>query len=172
MKKGFNLNKLRNFHTSRHIVVLGLLGISCVMIFLASSMQPSKNSMRDIDPLLGGEIHVGTTTLSVEVPRTAKERERGLSGRLSLEVSKGMFFIFDKPDVYGFWMPDMHFPIDIIWIDSDFRIVDIVANVSPDSYPRVFYPSSPSSYALEVNAGLARHLDWSVGTHVQFHVNP
>ena len=74
-------------------------------------------------------------------------------GKFFLSDEKGMLFIFDDMGYPAIWMKDMLFPIDIAWLDSDFRIVDIAADVSPQTYPTVFRPELPAKYVLEVNAG-------------------
>lgn len=110
-----------------------------------------------------GSLNIGTTTISVEIARAASERKQGLSGRSSLEQYHGMLFIFDHPERYGFWMPDMCFAIDIIWIDADWRIIDISKNVTPESYPELFTPTTPALYVLEVGAGTAQKFGWEKG---------
>lgn len=79
-----------------------------------------------------------------------------------------MLFVFDRPDRYGFWMRDMHFAIDIVWIDNNWRIVDITHELTPESYPNTFAPSAPALYALEVPAGSALRYSWKVGDSVDF----
>lgn len=99
----------------------------------------------------------------IEIVRTSEEFARGLSGHAPLAENEGMLFLFDQPDRYSFWMPDMRFAIDIIWIGSDWRIVDISHNVTPESYPEVFTPSAPAQYVLEVPADSAERYGWKVG---------
>ena len=99
------------------------------------------------------EIKIGETALKVWVADTDKERVRGLSGKTSLTSDEGMLFVFDKPGTYGFWMKEMNFPIDIIWIDDENKVIGAQKSLSPASYPEVFYPSQDIKYALEVRAG-------------------
>lgn len=107
-------------------------------------------------------VTIGATTVAVEVANTDAARSLGLSGRTSLAEGSGMLFIFDTPGNYGFWMKDMNFPIDILFIDASGGIVSIAADASPAGYhqdpPQVFYPAAPAKYVLEVPAGFAaRH---------------
>ena len=74
-----------------------------------------------------------------------------------------MLFVFDKPDTYGFWMKDMRFPIDIIWISGD-KVIYVLSEVHPDSYPNLFKPPIPVDKVLEINAGLSRKLGITEGT--------
>ena len=98
-------------------------------------------------------IQIGDTRVKVEVADTDIKREKGLSGRESLAENEGMLFVFKEPGTYGFWMKDMNFAIDILWIDKDKRVVEIMQNVAPDTFPETFYPKEPIQYVLETNAG-------------------
>ena len=117
------------------------------------------------------EIKVGTTTLRVALAQTPAVREQGLSGRAALPEGKGMLFFFDRPDRMRFWMPDMHFAIDMVWIASDWKIVDISENATPESYPRTFEPKEPAQYVLEVPSGYAKKQGWQIGTSVTYPVS-
>jgi len=88
----------------------------------------------------------------VTVADTEIKRERGLSGRNELKENEGMLFVFKSLDISGFWMKDMKFSIDIVWIREN-KIVSIEKNVSPNSFPNVFYPSEPASLVLELPSG-------------------
>ena len=113
-------------------------------------------------------ITIGGATVVVEVARTSAEKEKGLSGRVSLPEGKGMLFLFDRPDRYGFWMPDMHFSIDIVWIGADWRIVDIAKEIPPESYPDVVVSDVDAQYVLEVPAGSIERYGWNVGDETEF----
>lgn len=98
-------------------------------------------------------LEIGGKTIIIELADTPAERERGLSGKESLPEGHGLLFIFDKPDLYGFWMKEMNFPIDVVWLDESMVVVDIEKNVTPDSFPHIFYPPRPVKYVLETNVG-------------------
>ena len=99
------------------------------------------------------EIIIDEKTLKVDISDNNCKRELGLSGRESLKNDEGMLFIFDKVGNHGFWMKDMKFPIDILWIDDDFSIVDVEKNVATSTYPQVFGKNYMSKYVLELPAG-------------------
>jgi len=98
---------------------------------------------------------IGATPLTLEVVSTEASREQGLSGRGSLAPGTGMLFVFDSDGQWGFWMKDMLFNIDMVWVAADGTVVTVAKDVSPDTYPQVFYPSSPARYVLELPAGFA-----------------
>ncbi len=108
-------------------------------------------------------------TYTVDVSDTAYTKTKGLSGRKSLAPNEGMIFVFEKPEKEGFWMKDMNFPIDIIWIDENLTVNHIEKSLSPSTYPNVFYPETPSLYVLEVSAGQADAIGLKVGDKVEFY---
>jgi uncharacterized membrane protein (UPF0127 family) len=99
------------------------------------------------------EVGIGTTTLQMMVAVTENDRIRGLGGRMHMEEDEALLFVFEEPGYHAIWMKDMYFPIDIAWLDKQFRIIDIKSNVSPNTYPKSFRPEFPALYVLEVNAG-------------------
>jgi uncharacterized membrane protein (UPF0127 family) len=114
----------------------------------------------------GAVLHAGTVDIPVTIADTVQSRARGLSGTPSLPSNVGMLFVYGSSDKYGFWMKDMHYPLDLVWIDEDFKIVDIAANVSPDTYPHVFYPAVSARYVLEMNGGFSTIHSLVVGQSV------
>lgn len=112
---------------------------------------------------LGGEHIVA------EVRDTPRARTQGLSGRDFLEEGKGMLFVFPVDGYYSFWMKDMKFPIDIVWISKDGSVVDIQNEVSPETYPEYsFAPQDTARYVLELRAGFVKEHGVSVGSVVEF----
>lgn len=109
---------------------------------------------------------IGGHVFKVDVADEPSERYQGLSDREKLEKDSGMLFIFEKPDFYGFWMQDMRFSIDIIWIKGD-RVIGISENLAPTSFPKLFYPPEPADYVLEISAGEARTRGLRAGDTVQ-----
>jgi uncharacterized membrane protein (UPF0127 family) len=98
-------------------------------------------------------VKIGDTTIRVDISDTPALREKGLSGRESIEDGNGMLFVFEKPGMYGFWMKDMNFPIDIVWINSDNEVIGVEDSLSPDTYPKPFFPIEAVKYVLELPAG-------------------
>lgn len=113
-------------------------------------------------------VSIDNHIISVNVANTQSQREQGLSGRQALGADSGMLFVFDTPGIYGFWMKDMNFPIDILWLDQDYKIVYIEKSVSPSTYPKVFYPDSLSRYVLEIPSGQSKLLNIKIGDIVKF----
>ena len=124
-------------------------------------------------------VTIGTTTVQVEVESTEAAREQGLSGRTSLPDGRGMLFVFQQDGDWGFWMKDMNFPIDIIFISATQTpnvgsVVSVAVNASPEGYhqnpPQIFYPPTAVRYVLEVPAGFAAAHNVVQGTTLQFNL--
>jgi len=98
-------------------------------------------------------IKINNINLEIEIAETFKEKAEGLSGREEILDNQGMLFVFKIPGRYPFWMKGMKFPIDIIWLDKDLKIVEINKEVQPESFPKLLRPSIPIQYVLEVKSG-------------------
>ncbi|MFQ5888203.1 MAG: DUF192 domain-containing protein [Candidatus Hydrothermarchaeales archaeon] len=103
--------------------------------------------------------------ISAEVVDTKPATQRGLMYRDVIGQDEGMFFVFDHEDTYAFWMKNMNFPLDIIWLDSSYKIVHIEREVPPcDSETCTLYtPSKPARYVLETRAGFYSSSGINVG---------
>jgi uncharacterized membrane protein (UPF0127 family) len=108
-------------------------------------------------------IAVGGTLITADIADTEEKRALGLSGRKALLPDTGMLFVFDEKGAHGMWMNNMHFSIDIFWLNDAHEIVHIEERISPHTYPTSFTSPVPASYVLEVPAGFARLHDVEVG---------
>jgi hypothetical protein len=115
-----------------------------------------------------GFVKIAGVTLQVEIASTPEMLKQGLSGRAGLKENEGMLFVFERPGKYSFWMKDMNFPIDIIWIGEDLKVIYIKKDALPNSFPEVFTPDKNAKYVLEVNAGFSEKNDLKEGDSVQF----
>jgi len=106
-------------------------------------------------------------TYAVELADTSAKRELGLGKRDSLPADHGMYFPFPNAQYWVFWMKDMRFPIDIVWI-ADGKVVDITRDAPvPSKDPlRTFSPVAPADAVLELNAGTAAKNGILVGDDV------
>ena len=111
---------------------------------------------------------IGTTTLHAAIAASPESQAQGLSNTLQILPDQGMLFVFDSPLVPRFWMKDMRYPLDMIWIDEHKHVVDVTNDVTPDSYPQTYAPKSPVQYVLEVEAGFALKHGIVEGTTVSF----
>jgi hypothetical protein len=105
--------------------------------------------------------------VQLELARTPAEQAKGLGGRDSLAWNHGMLFEYSEPGFTGFWMKDMRFDIDIVWIREQ-RIVDLSHWVrhSPEGPGPTIHPRELVDSVLEVPAGFAQAHGWRIGDRV------
>lgn len=113
-------------------------------------------------------VTINNHQLSAQVAETPQERESGLSGKACIANNQAMLFIFDKPDNYPFWMRDMKFSLDIVWVSPDKKIIEIQKNIAPQTYPESFVNSNPAKYVMEVAAGEADVLNLQTGDQISY----
>lgn len=138
-------------------LVLPFLGVAAFIAVVGLMMQGKIN-------LAGGNIvKIGNVELKVKIADSPQERSKGLSGISSLPENEGVFFVFAEKDTTpSFWMKDMLIPLDIIWI-NDGKIVKIDKNVPISDPNKLYSPSQPIDYVLEVNAGFSDKNGLEVG---------
>lgn len=109
-------------------------------------------------------------SLKTEIADTDEKRTRGLSGRKVLGEDSGLLFIFPAPSYYRFWMKEMKFPLDFIWIDKN-TVVDTTENVpEPKSAQEKlisFTAGKPFDKVLEVNSGVVKKFNIIAGDKIQ-----
>ena len=106
----------------------------------------------------------------VEIADTLKKRSLGLGKRSTLKKGWGMLFVFEKRKPHRFWMKDMQFPLDIIWLDNH-RIVHIIHNAkpaNPKDEPEVMTSPVSVNFVLEIAAGQATKLKLKTGQRMKF----
>lgn len=148
-------------------VIFGLFAIVILLLVFGgeftstSFLRPAKESTGQAKQSGLLKVLIKDLNIDAEVANTADSKKKGLSGRSSMEIARGMLFVFDKSSNYTFWMKDMKFLIDIIWIDENKKVVHIVENASPEpdkkdgELTRYASPNA-AKYVLEINAGLSR----------------
>lgn len=115
-----------------------------------------------------GSVTIKDQTFSVQVADTDEKRQIGLSETQKLEENEGMLFLFDSANTYSFWMKNMNFPIDIIYI-NDNKIIKIFKNVPVENgnIPTIYTPDKPANRVLEINAGLSEKYNFQEGDQVK-----
>jgi hypothetical protein len=119
-----------------------------------------------------GKVTIGKNVFDVETAKSDKDKQIGLTKYKSLKESQGMLFVFDQKDNYSFWMKNMKFSIDIIFIDND-TIVDLVENATPpvkDTEPIVYKSDSPVNYVLEIKSGLVKKHNIKTGDKLKIEI--
>ena len=143
-----------------------LTSLASLLAVLSSLLGLQQLRQAPASSLATTTLAIGNANIIVEIVDTDAARTRGLSGRATLGENRGMLFVFDTTTYQSFWMKDMSFPIDIIWLDDNWRVVDITQNILPPStslgtgnfFLKTYSPRAPARYVLEVNAGfIAAH---------------
>lgn len=156
------------FGTNHNLVVLGLAVVMLLSLIIfgeafQKDISHSKGQTNNVTT-----VYIGQKQLKTLIVTTDKDRAQGLSGRQSLAPYDAMLFVFDTPAPYGFWMKDMLFSIDIIWLDSFKKVVHVKEDARPESYPEIFTPETSAKYVLEVPAGFARENNVKIGSEFSF----
>lgn len=135
------------------------------IILADETRSGSNNSYRQVNVTVNGLV------LVADIAATNEQRTRGLSVKDSLAENEAMLFVFDNEAEHIFWMKDMKFPIDIIWIDSNKTVVHIEHNLEPCSSEVLcpsYKPNDDSLYVLETVGSFAVEHDIVKGTQVDF----
>ncbi len=144
------------------VLLAPLLAMIVIVFFATKREQPSVCVSNK------GVAAVGSLRYAVTLAMNPVEWEKGLSGRPALPLDEGMLFLFPSASVRAFWMKDMNFPIDIIWIDKGWRVVGVEAHATPDSYPKTFTSPSPVARVLEIASVGELGSPVHVGDQIQF----
>lgn len=134
---------------------------------LMGEATPTKNSgYSEVKVMVNG------VELIADVAATNEQRAQGLSVKDALAENEAMLFVFDTAQDHSFWMKNMKFPIDIIWLDSNRTVVHVEHNLQPCNF-EVFCPTykpddNNALYVLETVAGFAEKSDIVEGTRVEF----
>ena len=168
----------------KKIVIIALAGIASVVLFQSQCKTISQchivNQLADLashrilqfqsGTVQKPTITIGPIKFSVDIADTLQAREQGLSGRTQLSSNEGMLFVFPTKERFVFWMKDMQFPLDFVWID-DIRVIEITHSVGvldENGQINTIQPSYPVDKVLEINAGAASQSGIRVGDLVQY----
>ncbi len=136
----------------RGLVIL-VIAVGIVGAFLSQRNLPCQEFYRQ-DAVVSSI----SSDIPVEVAKTLPDQAKGLAGRACIGDKQGLLFVYDKLGDYKFWMKGLRFPIDIIWIGADKKVVTVKSRLKPSTYPKTFGPSAPAQYVLELKAGEAERL--------------
>ena len=92
-------------------------------------------------------------TFTLEIADTRLKQIRGLTRRESILKNYGMVYVLDAPSRYAYWMKDMQFATDVVWLDAFYRVIDLQERITPDTYPKIFEPDQPALFVLEFLSG-------------------
>ena len=148
------------------IIVIGIIILP--LIFHVERPQTNQVTQKTSVIIYNHPLVIGTQTISVAISNNEATREQGLSDTQALTPNQGMLFIFDSPTMTSFWMKEMNYPLDIIWIDQNKKVIGVSENLDPKTYPQTFSPVSPIVYVLEVSAGFYKSNNIKIGDSIVF----
>lgn len=162
------MNLLLKRIQAHHKIVKPLLfiGIMALTFLFSLSFESNKNKgsfENEVSVFIGENVELKT-----DISSTSNERTIGLSKYESLREDQAMLFIFDEIGFYSFWMRDMNFPIDIIWLNENKEIVSIKENADPAEYPQSYYPEGEALYVLETVAGFSQKNNLKKGQKISW----
>lgn len=162
------------------IVIVLVLGSLQIGIMYDCSLQGKNFSFFDCIEVIGEPSHIqdiailyiqsdnSTIFINVEIANDLQEQIKGLMFRQKLDWDDGMLFVYDSEERRSFWMKNTLISLDMLFIDEDFRIIDIKENVPPciiESCPN-YISKMPAKYILEVNAGFVMINNIKIGDSV------
>lgn len=90
---------------------------------------------------------------------TSLKRMIGLMYRKSIKSNQCMLFIFENEGKHAIWMQNMEFAIDVLWLDRNYKIVDIKENFMPCKSLwncKEYVPKKEAKYVIELNKGTVK----------------
>lgn len=152
-------------------VLILLLGIFFLFSVGAMGLIQGQENSNFTDNENRTILSIGDIELQVDLATSSEDQSKGLSIKDNMSELNGMLFVFDTPKKHSFWMKDMKFPIDIIWIDENHEIVHIEKELEPCLFlipcPS-FSPEHDSLYVLEVVANFTNKYNINKGDFVEF----
>lgn len=146
-----------NLHRPARVVFLSLVS-SILLAYIVSNIRQSK--------CLYLKIIIQNNYYCSQVADDAAERIKGLSGVKEIADNESMLFVFDIESKHGIWMKEMLVPIDIVWVSAEKKVLHIENNVSPSSYPKVYFPDKKSKFVIELKAGTAQKIKLNLGDKI------
>lgn len=138
-----------------------LLLIVLASIFVLKSISHS-DAYTKLNSIGLKQAQLADATFNLFIADTDIERSNGLSGIKNMDQNEGVAFIFEKTGQKVFWMKDMLFPLDFVYIHKD-RVVEVKENVLPSSYPNTIVNQMPANIIIELNAGQVKQKNVKVG---------
>jgi len=163
------------YKSRKNIVIVSIALLALGLIFILK-LKPNKFETilpNKVNKSINKSITLAGHKLDVEIADTPKKKERGLSGRKTLAENSAMIFPYNPPERVVFWMPDMNFPIDIVYVKNN-QVVEIYKNVPnfPADTPKDKLPHYPSRFpvnlVIELPAGWSNLHNLKIGDSVQY----
>lgn len=153
----------RKKNSKKTFLIIGLI-IAFVVCIVSGIYLVSKNKTT-LPKDLG--IQINNNSYYLEIARTDQEQKIGLSNRDTLCSNCGMLFIFDKEDEHSLWMKDTHIPLDMIWLNAQYKIVKIITALDTDNTDIIYTNQDPAKYVIELPANEVFKQKLKIGDTIQ-----
>jgi len=139
-----------------------------IILILVGAFYYLKKSVKDVND---GYVLVNGKKFFVEVVDNDTERRQGLMFRYSLCPECGRLFIFEEEGYKTFWMKNTFIDLDILFINSDFEVVDFVSlnSCTKEKTCETYQSKAPAKYVLEVKANSFSNS--ILGETISFHLS-
>lgn len=136
-----------------------LAGLICIIIIISTGGKSteSTSTFSRITHERSGEV------LLLEIAKTPQERARGYMFREDIKENQGMLFIFEDEQYREFWMKNTPTSLDIIFLDSDFKVINFHKETKPNQTQETYPSKEPAMYVLETRYGFIERTDLSKG---------
>ncbi|MBR2273890.1 MAG: DUF192 domain-containing protein [Alphaproteobacteria bacterium] len=101
----------------------------------------------------------------IKIAKTLKERQRGLMYVQTLPENAGMMFDMRQHGYKAMWMKNTYIPLDMLFLDCQFKVVDIYEKAEPLSLKHITSPHD-FCYVVEINGGQVEQKDLKIGDEV------
>ena len=140
-----------------------------IIIFIAVTTSATIGSGINLNYV---DVCINKKCFASRIADTPQSRVKGLMNQDRLPIDEGLLFIFNEYKVHEFWMKNMNFPLDIIFINDEHIISTIIKNAPPCNKDKceIYKPKNKSLMALEINAGLCEKHAIKIGQSVEFYI--
>lgn len=164
---GTNEKKRRRFLKQSFTILIGFALLVAVLLYARNlELHQSRFYLRFKNPN-----SQTTNEFMLEKADTEQKRNKGLMFRKSMAPDEGMIFVFDKESVHTFYMKNTYLSLDMIFVDSKWKVVGILEDVPVLNEELRSVPTA-SQYVIELNAGIAKRSEIAVGSEVIFEGKP
>lgn len=167
MKKRFQNRKEPQSKRMLVIMLLFLVPLAFILVFAIELIKTSEAEVQtdkvqpEIQFRIDGKLSFHTadddsiSSVSIEIAETPQSREKGLMFRYSVPDTMGMLFIYHEEQYQGYWMKNTHVPLDILYANKNFEIINIYENTKPES-EEILPSGDKAKYVIEVAGGFVK----------------
>jgi len=123
-----------------------------------------------MDNMIGRtKLTIGDGVYNAKLATSQIDRERGFGNLASIDSGRALLMVFPNDGLWGIWMKDMKFPIDIVWLNAGKKVVHVEQNVSQESSTdKTYYPRVPARFVIEMSAGNIKSKNIKIGQVATF----